>query len=100
MRGELPRKTGTNGDGIAQTEKNARFVRNGSTCVISQRSPSTFMTAARLQFWKVRGRRYASTRCTDDRFAARVLQRRKSKKGRPDITPDGHSRWKLNETAK
>jgi hypothetical protein len=41
-RGELPRDTGTDGDGVAQIEadtlKNARSVRSGSICAISSAS--------------------------------------------------------------
>jgi len=73
MRGELPRNTGTDGDGVAQIEadtlKNARSVRSGSICAISPRSPSTSTMAPRLRFWKDRDRRPAKCLCTKQKAA-------------------------------
>jgi hypothetical protein len=53
MRGELPRNTGTDGDGVAQTESDhfekCCVCARGLICAISPKSLSTSMTTARLK---------------------------------------------------
>jgi hypothetical protein len=43
-----------------------RLLANGWICAISPRLLITFMTAARLKFWKDRGHRRAKGRCTEN----------------------------------